>query len=433
MKRKGAAVIQRNGNWCGITLTLRDKEITDLEILEEGSLAGIEAVLKEDGYAVAVENGSAYLFHMAFPFSDKRKIRLVIGGEIEERVPVSVDDLTIDFVETGRGNVLAAAIPKSLSEELKTRKRLRVTTIQSIAVLHALRFFKVIHHGDFVFLHRNGDAMVIMCFKNDSLSYLRQFFYSPQSNSLRDAMSDITGSQEYRPRAYVMVSDSADAAEQKQELEKMFHVRIDMPSLRRALRNEAVPEWLWPAVGGALLSTRPRGELNLTGNANGYSFLSTKPALRLSGAAAGVGIIVMSLFLLNYWLEERAYQYLVSEPARIYRLSFPKSPPIKDPARVFREKVRLMEKEPASAAGVTSPLSVLNEISSRIGPEIDVKISEFVSDEKEFTLSGTTVSFASVEKIKADLDQMKGVSQVDVQNAELAGNKQVKFKLRGKL
>ena len=230
-----------------------------------------------------------------------------------------------------------------------------------------------------------------------------------------------------------MVSDSADAAEQKQELEKMFHVRIDMPSLRRALRNEAVPEWLWPAVGGALLSTRPRGELNLTGNANRYSFLSTKPALRLSGAAAGVGIIVMSLFLLNYWLEERAYQYLVSEPARIYRLSFPKSPPIKDPVRVFREKVRLMEKEPASAAGVTNPLSVLNEISSRIGPEIDVKISEFVSDEKEFTLSGTTVSFASVEKIKADLDQMKGVSQVDVQNAELAGGKQVKFKLRGKL
>ena len=139
-------------------------------------------------------------------------------------------------------------------------------------------------------------------------------FLLPPINSLRDAMSDITGSQEYRPRAYVMVSDSADAAEQKQELEKMFHVRIDMPSLRRALRNEAVPEWLWPAVGGALLSTRPRGELNLTGNANGYSFLSTKPALRLSGAAAGVGIIVMSLFLLNYWLEERAYQYLVSEP-----------------------------------------------------------------------------------------------------------------------
>ena len=102
---------------------------------------------------------------------------------------------------------------------------------------------------------------------------------------------------------------------------------------------------------------------------------------------------------------------------------------------MFREKVRLMEKEPASAAAATSisPLSVLNEISSRIGPEIDVKISEFVSDEKEFTISGTTVSFASAEKIKADLDQMKGVSQVDMQNVELAGGKQVKFKLRGKL
>ena len=94
-----------------------------------------------------------------------------------------MDDLTIDFVETGRGNVLAAAIPKSLSEELKTRKRLRVTTIQSIAVLHALRFFKVIHHGDFVFFHRNGDAMVIMCFKNDSLNYVGSFSTPPNQFS----------------------------------------------------------------------------------------------------------------------------------------------------------------------------------------------------------------------------------------------------------
>ncbi len=42
MKRKGAAIVQRNGSWYGVTLTVREKEITDLEILEEGSLAELE-------------------------------------------------------------------------------------------------------------------------------------------------------------------------------------------------------------------------------------------------------------------------------------------------------------------------------------------------------------------------------------------------------
>ena len=433
MRRKGAAIIQQNGSWYGITLTVREKKITDVEILEEGSLAELRKVLKEDDYGAAVENGSAYLFNLAFPFSDKRKIRLVIGSELEERMPVSTDDLTIGFVETAKGSVLAAAIPKSLSEELRQSKHLQITTVQSIAVLHALRWLNVIYQGDFVFLHRNGDAMVIMGFKDNRLSYLRQFFSSPQSDSLWDAMSEITGSQADSPRAYVMVSDGADAAQQKQDLEKTFHLHIEMPSLKRILENEEAPDRLWPAIGAALLSISPKGQLNLTGNGHRYLFLSTKTALHLSAALAACGLLVAGLFFLDYYLKERAYQYLVSEPNRIYRLSFPKSPPIKDPVRMFREKTRLLEKEPGSVAAVTNPLSILNEVSSKIGPDLDVKLNEFASDEKEFTVSGTTVSFASAEKIKAALEQVKGVSQVEMQSLDLAAGKQVKFKMRGKL
>ncbi len=433
MRRKGAAIVQQNGSWRGVTLAVRENEITELKILEEEGLAELRNVLEEGGYGAAVENGSAYLFNLDFPFSDKRKIRLVISSELEERLPASADDLTIDFVETTKGNVLAAAIPKSLSEELTQSKHLRITTVQSVAVLYALRWFNVIYRGDFVFLHRNGDTMVIMGFKGNRLGYLRQFFYSPQSDSLRDAMAELTGGQADGPRAYVMVSDGVDATQQKQDLEKTFHIDIEMPSLKKLLRNEEAPEWLWPAIGTALLSLRPKGQLNLTGNGSRYIFLSTKTALRLSAALAACGLLVAGLFFLDYYLKERAYQYLVSEPNRIYRLSFPKSPPIKDPARMFREKIRLLEKEPGSVAAAMSPLSVLNEVSSKIGPDLDVKLNEFASDDKEFSVSGTTVSFASVEKVKTALEQVKGVSEVEIQNLDLAAGRQVKFRLRGKL
>jgi hypothetical protein len=100
---------------------------------------------------------------------------------------------------------------------------------------------------------------------------------------------------------------------------------------------------------------------------------------------------------------------------------------------MFQEKIKALEKEPGAPGVTTNPLAVLDEVSSKIAPDIDVKVSEFVADGKEFTVSGTTVSFASVEKIKAGVEQMKGISEVEMQNLELVANKQVKFKLRGKL
>jgi hypothetical protein len=275
--------------------------------------------------------------------------------------------------------------------------------------------------------------MVIMSFRDNRLNYLRQFFYSPQSDSLRDAMAEITRDRTGAPRAYVMVSDGVDAARQRQDLEEMFHIQIEMPSLKRILRNEEASERLWPAIGAALLSLKPKGQLNLTGNGKPYLFLSTKTALHFSAALAACGLLMTGLFFLDDYFMQRTYQYLVSEPNRIYSLSFPKSPPVRDPVRMFREKIRLMEKEPGSVAAVTNPLSILNEISSKIGPDLDVKLNEFASNEKEFTLSGTTTSFASAERIKSVLEQVKGVSQVEIQNLDLAPGRQVKFKMRAKL
>jgi hypothetical protein len=100
---------------------------------------------------------------------------------------------------------------------------------------------------------------------------------------------------------------------------------------------------------------------------------------------------------------------------------------------MFREKIRMLEKEPGSVSPGANPLAVLNEISAKIPAELDVKVSEFTADEKEFVLSGTTVSFATVEKVKAAMEQIKGISQIEMQNLELAPSRQVKFKVRGKL
>jgi len=434
LRKRGAAIIPRNGGWCGVALSAREGKIADLRIIEKDDLSELRAEFADDGYGMAVDNGSGYLFMLTFPFSDKRRIKLVVGGELEERLPVSVDDLAIDFVETVKGSVLAAAVPKALTEGIAEDKRLRITTMQAVAVLHALRWLNVIYLGDFVFLHQNGTTMIVMGFKGDGLCYLRQFFHTPQSDALDEAISEIAADKTLSPRAYFLVSDSGDAQQIKQHLEVKFHIHVEMPSLRKVLMNEAAEDWLWPAVGTALLSIAPKGRLNLTGERHSAGlFLFTKTALYGSAALACAGIIMAVLFSLDHYFKESAYEYLVAEQNRLYRLSFPKSPPVREPVKMFREKIRLLDKNPGAIAVGANPLAVLNEISAGIGPDIDVKVSEFASDEKEFTMSGTTVSFASIEKIKAALEHMHGVSQVEMQNLDLAAGREVKFKIRGKL
>ena len=64
---------------------------------------------------------------------------------------------------------------------------------------------------------------------------------------------------------------------------------------------------------------------------------------------------------------------------------------------------------------------------------MDVKVNEFSVDEKEFALAGTTISFASVEKIKTNIEEIQGLSDTEIQSVELEAAKRIKFRIRGKL
>jgi len=433
LRRRASAIIQRKEGWYGVTFTVQRKKITDLTLLLDKSLRELKEAVGPNGYGVGLENGSAYLLHLSFPFTERRKIRLVITNELEERLPVTTEDMSIGFVESGKGKVLAGAIPKSLMEESFPERRVRITTIQSLATLHALRWCNAVDGKDFVFLHLNGNAVVVMAFKEESLFSLRQFLHSPTSNSLHDAFAQITEDPQFASASYIMVADGDEGAQVKEYLEKTFNIRVEVPSLNRALRGSGMPDWLWAGVGTALLSIEPRGQFDFTGLKRAHASLPLRAALYLSAGLAALSLIVCGLFYTDYYLKDRTFQFLSSEPGRIYRLSFPKSPPARDPARGFRDKIKALDTEPGAPGAVGNPLAVLDELSSKITPDIDLKVSEFASDGKEFTVSGTTVSFASIEKIKAAVEQMKGVSEVEMQNLDLGANKQVRFKLRGKL
>lgn len=433
MNRQAAAIVQWRQGWCGVTFELKQRGIEGLTLYPDKSLPELKETFEQSGYGIGLENGSAYLLNLTFPFSDRRKIGLVIANELEERIPVAMDDMAVDFVEIEKGRVLAGAMAKSSLNGFASDRRTRIITVQSLAALFALRWFDRVRQGDFVFLHMNGNAAVVMGFRNDKLYYLRQFFHSSQSGSLHDAFAQITADREFLPRSYIMVADGEEGASAKEYLTNTFRIDVETPRLKETPVSGDAPDWLWAAVGTALLSLKPKGQLDLTGQKSRYAFLSTKTGLCLAAGLAALGLLTCGLLYTDYYLKQRAYRFLVSEPGRLYKLSFPKSPPVKDPARMFRDRIRAFGQPSDSSTAIATPLAVLDEISKKIAPDVDVKVNEFASDDKEFVISGTTISFAAVERIKDSIEHVVGVSRVEMQSLELGANKQVKFRLRGKL
>jgi hypothetical protein len=433
LKERLSAIIQNGEEWCGVTFDIHEKEVSDVVFFAEDTFEKAKTRVGAGTFGLALDNSSVFLFDLSFPFSGKSKIRLVLQNELEQVIPVSGEDMQIDFTENGNGKILAAGVQRATIRDLDLGKQTKVLTVQALGALHALRWLGNVDIADFVLIHTSGSAVVLMAFKEGHLYHLRQFFHSAASDSLDDALSSIIKDSTYSPKSFVTIGGAEFMENEASRLREKFHIQIYSPSLSEIIPHGEIPDWGWAAIGTGLLSKRPKGSINLLERTRSFLPFSSKIPLYASASLAVIGIILAGLSYLNYALKMRTFQYLLTEPPKVYRASFPKSPPVKDPIAAFRDRIKGLDKQPGPQGTGMNPLAILNEISIRVPADLDVKVDEFVVDEKDFTISGTTVSFAAAEKIKTAIEQIRGVSQVEPQNLELTGAKQVKFKLRGKL
>ncbi|MCX5809919.1 MAG: hypothetical protein NTX36_11210 [Proteobacteria bacterium] len=435
MKRRASSIVQHNDQWHGVSFSVTGHELSEFQIHQENTLDALKDTLKESEYAMSINTSSGYMMHFSFPFSGRRKISLIINNEMGNVLPAGIEDMATDFQEIGKGNVLSVAVPKDTISELRIDKNLNILTLNTLAILYAFKWLNVTDRKDYAFINIDGNVASIMVFQQDTLTYLRHFFYSLESNLLLETFEEILSRKELGVEAYYMFNSNGDVHLQKELIENNFNIEMNTPSLKTYIKDGDYPEWFWASVGTALLSISPKNEINLLSNKQKQASPVNRVFLIAGGGLAALGIIVVLMCYLNYFLKGRAYSYLVSEQSKIYRSVFPKAPPVKDIGRVFEDKIKSLEQD-FHGAGINvsmPPLQVLAEVSSRMDNQIDIKLNEFTCDEKEFSISGTTVSFASVEKIKASLGQIKEIKNIDIQSVDIAAGKQIRFKIRGKL
>jgi hypothetical protein len=434
LRKTASAIVQDKEGWYGLSLTATDRDISDVKVYSGYDLEELKQMFAGQPCGVALDDTAGYLFNLTFPFTQRRKISLVIGGQLEEMLPFPIEDMVIDFQELGTdGAVLAAAVPRSALADVNGKKQIRNVSLQSLAALRALKWFKLLPQEHLIFLHCTGNSAVVMAFEGHKLVHVRHFFRSPQAGATISALREVAaeaGSTRFR---YMMVG-GADGPAEKEMIEHALGITVELLALDDYVRGDHLPAQSWAGLGAALTALSPKGEINLSGERYRSFSGSNQTGLYVTGGLAGLSLLVLGLSSLDFYLKQRTYDYLSSEPNRIYRSAFPKAPPVKDVARTFEEKIRSLDREQGSVSDSSAnPLALLDEISSKIDAQVDVKLSEFVADEKEFAIAGTTVSFASLDKIRASLNLVKGAGTIELQSVDMASAKQIRFRFKGKL
>jgi hypothetical protein len=429
------SIFEYKGKWCGVSLELGSKGVDSLEFFGNSSLDELNALFGSGHCGVSIDSAKAYLLHLQFPFSGRRRLGLVVRAELEEYFPFPLEEMSIDFIEAGKGSVLVAAAQRTIAEKANWGGHVRIVTVNSLAILHALRQLKRITRKNFVFLHVTGNTAVMMAFRGEKLYSVRQLIYSQDAAAILGAVKEYKNDEEGAPEVFYVMGDDEVLPAIKEAVGNAAALPVESPSLKDYVKGGYVPECAWIGVGAALIAHAQKNQINLAGQ--GYQVFPEfeRKTIVICAACIAVGLVLLGMSYLDLWLKETAYRSLALAESVVYRAAFPKAPPVKEIEKAFEDKIKAMEKDQSGsvAAVAVSPLAVLAELSSKIDNQADVKINEYVHDGVEVSISGTTVSFAAAEKIKGMMAQVKGLQSVEFQSIDLAQGNQVKFKIKGKL
>ena len=435
MIRTGSSIFQYRDRWCGVSVRIDPKGIAGVEFYPDLTFSELNQAFGETTCAVSISAARAYLVRIRFPFSGRRKIGLVIREELTEVFPFPMEEMAFDYEEQGKGNVLVAASEKAYVEGLKVGKHIRSVTVNSLSLLFALQHFRITAGKNFIFVHLEGSTAVIMASSGGEVRNLRQLYLSADRAPLEDAVVGYANDPEIGAATIYLMGDEEPVQEFRATVTDAVPIPVESPCLVDYIADGTVPDYAWPGLGAALATLAPKGGINLV--RSGYEPFAgvDRKTMYRCAAVTSLSLVALGLSWLNTGVKETTLSYLSREETKIYRNTFPKAPPVKHVEGAFEEKIKAMEKDGSlsPAGGGASPLAVLADLSLRIDTRMDVKVNEFAYEGNEFFLSGVTVSFASVEKIKEIVGQVRGVRAAEIQNVDLLGAQQVKFRIMGKL
>lgn len=361
------------------------------------------------------------------PFRDRRRVERAAPLEAEESLPLPLEGLVCDVQilsrETGKSRALVAAAPLErmsalLGELSALGTEPQVVDVEPLALATIAR--RCVSGAETALLL---DASVSLCqavvVQRGTPTAFHAFSVQGTDPELLNEVSLYLSSLESEglsPEAVYLSGPQALIIDPSAWSETLARRVALLPKPRRGIQVSRGVEISWPLwavpLGLALrgLASRTASKINLLRGPFGPD-RDASHGRRVLVLAGVYGALLLALWGASVWAEssfrQKQYESLRASVRQRFQQTLPDVRNIVSEVDQLKAKVTELEERDRSLAGVLeqhlSPLLVLKELSSKLPRDTEVEFRDLVVDPSRVTIEGTTNSYRSSEKIKADI------------------------------
>ena len=403
--------------------------------------------------------------NISLPFKEPNKIRQILPFELESTLPLSIDELIIDF-KTVRSaeqtDIIAAAVEKSdLKSYLEILKSFRIdpeiVTVSGYltAICLAKRsklpqksvIIDIDNKRSTLFILEGGQLYLIRCLPfNFATASITESLWTNIERTLI-AFEEIFH-LDFKPDGVFVTGYGLEHYNFDGDLAQRLKIpikRIDlMHDTRIRFMNDPESSWKPEQMDNALALALSEVEKTNRFNFRRGSFTAKKNWAEQKNILIKTGILaalILTLAFLNIKLDsyfmEKKLTRLNSQISQIFKTAFPEVTKIVDPLQQMRIKIQEANKYsvlPGESERNIRVIDILNNISKLIPNKIDVELTRLVIAPESIMISGDTDTFNSVDDIKNRLEKEKIFEAVTISSANIDRTEnRVRFKLKVKL
>jgi type II secretory pathway component PulL len=483
MSRKVLGIDIRNHSLTAVLLnsSLREYRVDDYIHLpysdadnpENGLAAALETLTQHmdvtgSDSVVSIPAGHFTFRNLKVPFSNNKKIRMVLPFELEPTLPYAVEDLVIDF-HTLNGSpagdqteLIAAAIEKKQLEpyiEALTSIKIDPEKLTLSGLPTALwlahqaeleedqLFIEVGETYVTVFILAGNRVQLIRSFPLPSTGPVKTKLICAQIQQTLAAFQESSAS-DFQPLEVVIGGIGVDEANMSAEISAALNVPAKTSSVAQHLgipmESKTETPWLPAKMDNALALALMEVEgfegLNFhKGQFAAQKFLSKHkgPLIKTGILAAAVLALMFFNVLMETYTVNKHLRRINSQMTQVFKTTFPDVKTIRYPYQEMQAKLAEAKKNSVFQAE-TGPhirrIDILNSISEKIPASITVNLTRLVIQPENVLISGTTDTFNSVDDIKSRLEQIQYFERVTISSANMdrSGN-EVRFMLKAEL
>ena len=480
MSRKVLGIDIRNHSLSAVLLnsSLREYRVDDYIHLpfsdpndpEKGLPAALDTLTQKmdlggSDCVVSIPAGHFTFRNLQVPFSNSRKIRMVLPFELEPTLPYAVDDLVVDFYplngspEGNQTELIAGAIEKNrLAPYIEALASIDVVP-EKLTLSGLPTALCLAHQADLgedqLFIEIDKASGTLFMLAGDRLQLIRSFpLPTPGPSKAKLLCAQIqqtlaafqeSSDLNLQPLEVVASGIGLDEADMAADISRALDIPVKAASMADRLGipvesytgNPWVPAQMDNALALALMEVEGYDALNFhKGQFAAQKFLSKHkaPLIKTGILAAAVLALVFFNVLMQTYTVNKQVRGIEHQMTQIFKATFPEVKTVRYPYPEMQAKMRETKKNAAFQAE-TGPhirsIDILNSISEKIPDNIKVDLTRLVIQPENVLISGTTDTFNSVEDIRSRLEQIQYFEKVTTSsaNTDRSGN-EVRFMLK---